>query len=1045
MTFKCIHIADIHFRGIKRHEEYRQVFEEFFIKAKKINPDIIYIGGDIVHSKTQGITPELIDIVTWWLKNLSEIAPVHMILGNHDGLILNEDRQDAISPIVNAIGNNNIYLYKQSGVYPLEILDKKINLCVFSCFDEKSWDKVRPVKDEINIALYHGGVVGSLTDIDWEINGEIEIDFFKGYDFAFLGDIHKMQYLDDQKRIAYSGSTIQQNYGEDEDKGFLLWEINSKYDYSSSFHTLKNKYKFLNINFKNSVQDTINEYASVITENARVRIISEDVISNSEINELTVYLKNNYKVSEVVSKVNTQTVQPLSIKNTKYDSFNINSSEARQKLINNFFKNTISKEETQKIDNLFDYYLTQITLNDSDISSCYSKWKIESIKFNNTFAYGENNFINFKKLNGLVGVFGKNRTGKSSIVGTLMYGLFNSTDRGVIKNLNIVNENKKSCDVELKISVDDKYYLIKRATNKKSNKRGEVSASTNLELLSIDSEGNVINQTDEQRRETEKILKSLIGTPEDFLMTSFASQGNINSFIEEKSSNRKSILTKFLNLDVFEYLFKYSRDQSAEFKYKQKMFSEKDWISLIEEQKLKIKNINNDIEKTSKDITECMSKKVALEIYLSNIKTDQTITYEECLTKISELQERINELSNKENKNKESINELIQKINKIKVFKENFDVEELYTKKARIDNLKENLNSIMNTLSFKDFTKNKNEKSLKILQEVPCGDKFTNCKFIKDAHEINSTHKDLLTEIESLNSSAQEILTILQTLTDEEVDVKIQKYNKILENEKEMNFSIKNIEIEISKINLENQSLIQSKNKYEELIPQLINNKNDNTIIDKEKIKSALKQVDNTLNNLNSLQHSLISQKAKCDTLISNYENTKKEYEEFVSEYRTFQFFEQCISKKGIPTLLIETCLPAINKELTKILTGVTNFNVELQFDDTLSSLDVYVVYDKARRLIECCSGMEKMFASIALRVVLTNMSSIPRSNIFIIDEGFGTLDAGNTESCIKMFNILKIFFKTVLIISHVDIIKESVDSFIEIKNENGFSNVRLE
>ena len=111
MSFKCIHLSDIHFRGLQRHDEYKEVFSNFFIKAKDLSPDAIFVGGDIVHSKTQGISPELIDLLTWWFTSLTEIAPVHMILGNHDGLILNESRQDAISPILSALKNDKIKLH----------------------------------------------------------------------------------------------------------------------------------------------------------------------------------------------------------------------------------------------------------------------------------------------------------------------------------------------------------------------------------------------------------------------------------------------------------------------------------------------------------------------------------------------------------------------------------------------------------------------------------------------------------------------------------------------------------------------------------------------------------------------------------------------------------------------------------------------------------------------------------------------------------------------------------------------------------------------
>jgi len=171
---RIVHIADVHWRGLSRHEEYTKSFSEFFRKCKDLQPDVIYVGGDIVHSKTQGISPELIDRLSWWFTSLSEICPVHVILGNHDGLILNKDRQDAITPIINALDNPNIHLYKDSGVYDTGFDGFK--WCVFSCFDEEGWGKVEPVEDNVNIALFHGAVWGSKTDIDWEIEGDVTVD-----------------------------------------------------------------------------------------------------------------------------------------------------------------------------------------------------------------------------------------------------------------------------------------------------------------------------------------------------------------------------------------------------------------------------------------------------------------------------------------------------------------------------------------------------------------------------------------------------------------------------------------------------------------------------------------------------------------------------------------------------------------------------------------------------------------------------------------------------------------------------------------------------
>jgi len=57
---------------------------------------------------------------------------------------------------------------------------------VFSCFDEENWDNVEPIEGEVNIATFHGGVNGSTTDIDWNIDGDVDIEFFDKFEFSFL-------------------------------------------------------------------------------------------------------------------------------------------------------------------------------------------------------------------------------------------------------------------------------------------------------------------------------------------------------------------------------------------------------------------------------------------------------------------------------------------------------------------------------------------------------------------------------------------------------------------------------------------------------------------------------------------------------------------------------------------------------------------------------------------------------------------------------------------------------------------------------------------
>ena len=152
---RIAHTSDIHIRSLSRHDEYREAFSSFVEDCKREKVDHIFVGGDIFHTKTTGISPEYIDLLSWWLTRMSQIAPVHLILGNHDGNLVNLSRQDAVSPIVDALRDPRITLYKNSGIYPIE---PGVNLCVISIFDEAGWDKVRPEPGAINIACYHGSV-----------------------------------------------------------------------------------------------------------------------------------------------------------------------------------------------------------------------------------------------------------------------------------------------------------------------------------------------------------------------------------------------------------------------------------------------------------------------------------------------------------------------------------------------------------------------------------------------------------------------------------------------------------------------------------------------------------------------------------------------------------------------------------------------------------------------------------------------------------------------------------------------------------------------
>ena len=111
---RIAHISDTHIRNLKYHREYNHVFKEIYDSLKQEQPDYIVHTGDLAHTKTQ-LSPEYFEMASNFLKNLADIAPTIIILGNHDGNLKNGDRQDAITPIVDALEHPRLTLLKASG------------------------------------------------------------------------------------------------------------------------------------------------------------------------------------------------------------------------------------------------------------------------------------------------------------------------------------------------------------------------------------------------------------------------------------------------------------------------------------------------------------------------------------------------------------------------------------------------------------------------------------------------------------------------------------------------------------------------------------------------------------------------------------------------------------------------------------------------------------------------------------------------------------------------------------------------------------------
>jgi len=259
MIKKVIHLADIHIRTFRMHDEYKDSFRTLLKDVKELVSEYsrdevrIVIAGDLVHQKIV-ISNEQLMLGTWLLRSLEQIAPVILIAGNHDLLENNKDRMDSISPMVQFLPDQNINYFKESKCY----LDDNIVWCVYSIFEENARPNIEAAKaefgeDKTYIGLFHAPIINAKTDIGYEIDHGAELDVFEGCDIVMLGDIHKRQFFNHKGiQIAYPSSLIQQNFGENVTKhGFLMWDVETK---TYTEHDVDNKYPFYQFRIK-SLED----------------------------------------------------------------------------------------------------------------------------------------------------------------------------------------------------------------------------------------------------------------------------------------------------------------------------------------------------------------------------------------------------------------------------------------------------------------------------------------------------------------------------------------------------------------------------------------------------------------------------------------------------------------------------------------------------------------------------------------------------------------------------------------------------------------------
>jgi len=156
---------------------------------------------------------------------------------------------------------------------------------------------------------------------------------------------------------------------------------------------------------------------------------------------------------------------------------------------------------------------------------------------------------------------------------------------------------------------------------------------------------------------------------------------------------------------------------------------------------------------------------------------------------------------------------------------------------------------------------------------------------------------------------------------------------------------------------------------------------------------------------------------------------------------------ERAFGKNGVPAMLIEQALPQIEIKANEILDRLTNGNMSIRFitqqeykdksrEDLRETLDIQISDSAGTRDYEMFSGGEAFRINFAIRLALSEVLSQragARLQTLVVDEGFGSQDDMGRQRLVEAINMVKEDFAVILVITHIDSLKDFFPTRLEV------------
>jgi len=765
-------------------------------------------------------------------------------------------------------------------------------------------------------------------------------------------------------------------------------------------------------------------------DNPYIQVVWEDIPENftqERIKSVKQYFGKKYNSTNVnvVTRVKTSDKDDLQ---TVDVSINISDKNYQASLIKSLLKQKGNEEEFEKVMKIDSMVENKLLATQED-NTAFKQWYIKKIEFSNFLSYGENQVLDFTKCNGITVVESDppNFGGKTVLTVDLLMFLFFNTTTKTSKAEEVFNRfsDKNKVFVRGEITIDGEDYLIVRNLERKLSKSGEWNVKTELDFFKLLPNGEIQNFTGEQRRETEKFIKTSIGEQDDFLMTILTTASNLEDLLESKPTARGQVLSRFLGLELLKRKEELGKEVYSE-------FSKSMLSNLYSSEKLK-QDIDNYQEQIQTMTDRNLQIDVEIDLVKERIQKGQEyrdglvskkhtgIDPEIARINPTRLEQEIQEYRGKELQYK-------QQIESIKVV----EPKEFYHEDKH-DEIKEQQSTKYKQKSTVDI---KIDGLVELSKTVSGGIKCEHCGIDLMNAEITATK---LAEMDSLRNESktyEQELTELTTKEKEFVQLKkdFDEYekNKLIREKYEAN-------LESTQLNI--KSLNEKLEKYHDVQAKIEENK---------KIDETLQKATTRLDELNRENTQLEKEKGQNNVQIKNFQENITKNQSYIQTIieeqereKVYKLYLDVFGKNGITKSIMKQMVPMINQELQKLTQDSSYFKLEVRISDK-NEVEFWMIDNGTgiEKLMASGSGYERSIASLALRAVLSKICSLPKPNVIVFDEVFGKVSNENLEMVGEFFSKIKEYFPKIFVITHNPLVSNWADSVVKIKKESNISKV---